>query len=175
MWKLEIFQPQKSMISFNGPRNWSPVSVDGRNPANSPVQVGSFSYNLQRFMASQVESSQDFWTINPYFPKENHDKLQLNPWSWCHSSGDFRRRLIYTLNSPRQKKTCSIVGGIYLHPGRLTWNPTNHLFRKEHDRNQTSIMKCSMFILRFVTFNSHRIHVWNIYLHSTIEINHSCR
>ena len=164
------------MISFNGPRNWSPVSVDGRNPAKSPVEVGSLSHQFTYFLwHPRWKTRRISEPSTRIFPTENHDKLQLNPKSWCDSSGDFRRLVIYALNSPPKKNMLHCWRNIFT-PWKINdWNPTNHLFRKEHDLNETSMMKCSMLILRFVTFNSHRIHVWNIYLHSTIKINHSCR
>ena len=39
-------------------------TVDGQNPVNSPVEVGSFSQDLQGCFFSQTVVVWDFWTIN---------------------------------------------------------------------------------------------------------------
>ena len=49
--------------SVVGPKFLRRDTVDGNNPSNSPVELGSLSHKLQGFSTSQLVVS-DFWTIN---------------------------------------------------------------------------------------------------------------
>ena len=49
--------------SVVGPKFLRRDTVDGNNPSNSPVELGSLSQKLQGFSTSQLVVS-DFWTVN---------------------------------------------------------------------------------------------------------------